>query len=90
MVLHDNFCFVLFLPVPERVFDRNFNNEIFLRVFICVSLQPRNSTPDDFDETCSEVLFIIDPDNTFECATIKISSIENKNHPCLSTPAIRS
>ena len=69
--LHDNFHFVLYLSIDQRVFDRNFNNEIFQCVFICVSLQSRNVTLGRIDKSCFEVLFISDQEIKFECATLK-------------------
>jgi hypothetical protein len=53
--VYDNFRIVPFFSTGERVFDRNIDKEIFLLVFIFVSLQPRNPTPNRIDESFFEV-----------------------------------
>jgi len=60
--LYNNFLPIFFVSSYQRVFDRHFNNEIFLLVFICVSLQPRIAALDRFTENCLKVLFIDDPE----------------------------
>ena len=64
MDLFGNSYLILPLPSDKRVSDRNLHYEIFVRVFICVSLQPRNITTDRLDKTCLNLLFIGDPDSS--------------------------
>jgi len=61
--LFGNSYLILPLPFDKRVFDRNLYYEIFVRVFICVSLQPRNITTDRLAKSSLEVLFVSDPDS---------------------------